>query len=1549
MTDYYIKIDSTAFDDLNGYSYAGINDTTSLSFTTGDDNNPAVTSVSATTTNASYNADNNVINITIDFSEDVIVDTSGGIPTLELETGQTDRTATYSSGSGSSTLVFTYSIQDGDTSSDLDYTSTSALSLNGATIQDSSNNDVSLTLPSPGTERSLANNKDLVVDTTPPTISSTDPAHNATAVAVGSDIIISFSEVVDVETGYIIIKKKSDNSVVETIDITSNQVTGSGTSQITINPNNDLGSLTEYYLQINSTAFDDVASNSYVGIFDSWTLIGSDIDGENADDNSGYSVSLSSDGSVVAIGATNNNGNGTKSGHVRIYENSNGTWTQIGSDIDGENSEDYSGWSVSLSDDGSVVAIGAHRNDGTGTNAGHVRIYENSNGTWTQIGSDIDGEAIDDHSGNSVSLSGDGSVVAIGAYDNDGNGSASGHVRIYENSNGTWTQIGSDIDGEASEDYSGTSVSLSNDGSIVAIGAIYNAGVNGAQSGHVRIYENDNGTWTKIGDDIDGEAANDQSGHSISLSGDGSTIAIGATRNDGNGSNSGHVRIYENINGTWTQIGSDIDGEAADDASGNSVSLSYDGSTVAIGAYDNDGNGSSSGHVRIYQNIDGTWTKTAEDIDGEAANDNSGWAVSLSNDGSTIAIGGYLNDSNGSSSGHVRIYQNSGASTFTFTTADVAAPTLSSSSPADNATAFAEGNNIVLNFSEAVDVESGNIVIYKTSDNSVVETISVTGNKVTGSGTSQITINPTNDLESSTEYYVKIDASAFDDSVGNSYDGINDSTSLSFTTDDTVAPSLTSTSPEDNSTLIAFDSNIVLNFSEAVDVESGDIVIHKSSDNSVVETIDVTSNQVTGSGTTQITINPSVTLESSTQYYVKIDTTAFDDSSGNSYSGIEDTTTLSFTTADTTAPTVTSVSSSTPNGSYNVGDVIEVQVTFSENVTVDTTDGTPTLELETGLTDRTAIYSSGTGSSTLVFTYTIQEGDTSSDLDYKSTSSLVLNSGTIKDAAENDATLTLPSPGATGSLGSNKNFVVDTTVPTLSSVSPAENATAVSTGSNIILTFAESVTRQTGNVIIYNASDDSIFETIDVTSNQVSGSGSTQITINPSNDLSPSTEYYVKIDATAFDDSSGNSYTGIDDKTTISFATEDTLSPSLISTSPVNNATAIAFGSNIVLTFSEIVDVESGNIVIYKDSDDSVFETIDVTSNQVTGSGTNQITINPSNDLSPSTKYYVKIDPTAFDDPVGNSYAGIVTSWTQIGDDIDGESSYDYFGHSVSLSGDGSVVAIGAYGNDGNGTNAGHVRIYENSNGTWTKIGDDIDGESSYDYLGYSESGSAVSLSSDGSVVAIGAFYNNAGGSDKGHVRVYENDNGTWTKIGDDIDGESNSDYSGNSVSLSSDGSVVAIGAYANDANGSASGHVRVYENDNGTWTQIGDDIDGESDADYSGWSVSLSSDGSVVAIGALQNDGGGTYSGHVRIYENDNGTWTQIGDDIDGESSYDYFGQSVSLSGDGSVVAIGAYADDQTSTDAGHVRIYENNNGTWTKIGDDIDGEALMTTQDGQ
>jgi LPXTG-motif cell wall-anchored protein len=110
------------------------------------------------------------------------------------------------------------------------------------------------------------------------------------------------------------------------------------------------------------------------------------------------------------------------------------------------------------------------------------------------------------------------------------------------------------------------------------------------------------------------------------------------------------------IKGTWTQTGADIDGEAADDVSGISVAMSDDGSRIAIGAPNNDGTGSDAGHARVYTLINGTWTQTGADIDGEAADDYSGWSVAMSDDGSRIAIGAYGNDDNGSNAGHVRVY-----------------------------------------------------------------------------------------------------------------------------------------------------------------------------------------------------------------------------------------------------------------------------------------------------------------------------------------------------------------------------------------------------------------------------------------------------------------------------------------------------------------------------------------------------------------------------------------------------------------------------------------------------------------------------------------------------------------------------------------------------------------------------------------------------------------------------------------------------------------------------------------------------------------------------
>ncbi len=218
-------------------------------------------------------------------------------------------------------------------------------------------------------------------------------------------------------------------------------------------------------------------------------------------------------------------------------------------------------------------------------------------------------------------------------------------------------------------------------------------------------------------------------------------------------------------------------------------------------------------------------------------------------------------------------------------------------------------------------------------------------------------------------------------------------------------------------------------------------------------------------------------------------------------------------TPDTTAPTVSSVTSSLANGSYSVGQNVPVTVTFSEAVTV---TGTPTLTLETGTTDRTATYSSGSGTTTLTFNYTVQAGDTSADLNYTSTSALALNSGTIKDAAGNNATLTLPTPGAAGSLGANKAIVIDTTAPTVT-VNQATNQSDPPNGPTINFTvvFSESVTGFTKDDVTISGTAGGT-KTVDVT-----GSGSTY-NVAVSGMTSAGT-VIATINANAASDAAGNS------------------------------------------------------------------------------------------------------------------------------------------------------------------------------------------------------------------------------------------------------------------------------------------------------------------------------------------------------------------------------------------------------------------------------------------
>jgi hypothetical protein len=162
---------------------------------------------------------------------------------------------------------------------------------------------------------------------------------------------------------------------------------------------------------------------------------------------------------------------------------------------------------------------------------------------------------------------------------------------------------------------------------------------------------------------------------------------------------------------------------------------------------------------------------------------------------------------------------------------------------------------------------------------------------------------------------------------------------------------------------------------------------------------------------------------------------------------------------DTTAPTVTGVTSTKANGLYMAGTVIDITVTFNDVVTV---IGTPRLTLETGSTDRDADYIGGSGTATLTNRYTVQAGDTSGDLDYLSTNALSLNGGSIRDATGNDATLTLPAPGASGSLGANKNLAIDGVAETLTDITQNKGATMYSYETvTYTLTFSGDISNET--------------------------------------------------------------------------------------------------------------------------------------------------------------------------------------------------------------------------------------------------------------------------------------------------------------------------------------------------------------------------------------------------------------------------------------------------------------------------------------------------------
>ena len=273
---------------------------------------------------------------------------------------------------------------------------------------------------------------------------------------------------------------------------------------------------------------------------------------------------------------------------------------------------------------------------------------------------------------------------------------------------------------------------------------------------------------------------------------------------------------------------------------------------------------------------------------------------------------------------------------------------------------------------------------------------------------------------------------------------------------------------------------------------------------------------------------------------------------------------------DAVAPTILNVTSSSTDATYKIGDTVNVQAVFSEAVVVTTASGTPQLTLETGTSDRAVSYTSGSGTDTLVFAYTVQSSDVSSDLDYKGTTSLALNNGTIKDLAGNTATITLVTPGATKSLAANKAIVIDGVLPTISS------AAADGGSANVVLTMSEVVT---------GAPDTSDFtvlvggsaKTVSGISDVSSATNSITLTLASvvPNDSIVTVDYDQNSSAAKkLSDGAGNNVATVGTPETVT-VTDDNISPTVASVTGTNGTYNLASPTvDLTVKFSESVNVQ---------------------------------------------------------------------------------------------------------------------------------------------------------------------------------------------------------------------------------------------------------------------------------------------------------------------------------------------------------------------------------------
>ncbi len=998
---------------------------------------PTVTNVTSSTANGSYTV-GGVIAVQVTFSEAVIVT---GTPQLTLETGVVDAVVNYASGSGTDTLIFTYTVAAGHTSPDLDYVATSSLALNGGTIRDAASNTATLTLPAPGAAGSLGANTALVIDTTAPTVTgATSSAANGTyGAGAVIPVQVTFSEVVTVAgIPQLTLETGATDAVVD-------YVSGSGTTTLTF----------LYTVATGHTSSDlDYASTAALAL-----------NGGSIADGPGNAATLT----LAAPGAAGSLGS---SKDLVIDTIAPAVTDVTSSTVDGTYGPGAS-VSVQVTFSKPVTVTGTPQLTLETGPVDAAADYASGSGTATltfaytvaagHTSPDLDYVATTSLALNGGSIRDAGSNVATLTLPAPGAAGSLGANKaiVIDTAAPTVT----DVTSPTADGTYGT-------GAAIAVAVVFSEPVTvtgtpqltletGAADAVVN-YASGSGTATLIftytvaaghvAADLDyvastalalnGGAVRDAGNNAatLTLPAPGAAGSLGANK----------ALVVDAVAPTVTNVSSSV----ADGTYGPGAVIAVDvtftkpvvvtgtpqltletGPTDAVVDY-----ASGSGTTVLTFTYTVAAGHTSADLDYVATSSlalNGGTIRDAASNTATLTLP--APGAAGSLGANKAIVVDSTAPTVI----DVTSPT------ANGIYGVGAAIPVAVTFSKPVTVTGTPLLTLETG---VTDGVVSYGS---GTGTNTLTFayvvaagHNSSDLDYVSTAALALGGGTIRDGAGNdavltlpapgAAGSLGANKALVIDTTAPIVTSVTSSTP---------DGTYGLGAAISVEVVFGEVVAVSGTPQLTLETgaTDAVVNYASGSGTTTLTFLYAVSAGDATPDLDYVSTTALALNGGSIVDGAGNAAALTLAAPgtpgslgdakdlviDTVGPAVANVTSSTANGTYGVGAVVSVEMTFTSPVVV---TGTPHLTLETGITDAVLDYAGGSGTSTLNFVYTVAAGHGSAHLDYVASTSLVANGGTIRDAASNDATLTLPAPGTPGSLAANTAIVIDTTAPTVTSV-----------------------------------------------------------------------------------------------------------------------------------------------------------------------------------------------------------------------------------------------------------------------------------------------------------------------------------------------------------------------------------------------------------------------------------------------------------------------------------------------------------------------------------